>query len=158
MKSTILMAVLAVAFVSCQKEPFTNPDVAPHASMQAKIFPVITEPRQATLGDSTAVFSVGDRMTIYVPYEAAYDNLNSATMTITDETGQVMSFVDMTQSTDMMTGEMNVPQALQGSTFVFATIELHELYAGKTLTIHTQVSGGQTVSDDKLVNAFYVQY
>jgi hypothetical protein len=158
MKSTILMAILAIAFVSCKKDPFTVPDVTPQASMQAKIFPMVNEPRQATLGDASAIFTVGERITIYVPYDANYDNLTSATLTITDETGQVVTLVDMTQSTDMTAGEMNIPQQLQGSTFVFATIDLGEEYAGKTLSIHSQVSGGYTTSDDKLENAFSVQY
>jgi hypothetical protein len=158
MKSTILMAVLAVSFVSCKKDSFKIPDVTPQPHMEAKIYHVINEPRETVLGDSTAVFTVGERMTIYVPYEAIMDNLSSATLTITDEAGNVMAMVDMTQSTDMMAGQMNVPQQLQGASFVFATIDLGEEYAGRTLSIHSQVSGGQTVSDDAIQNAFSVQY
>lgn len=157
MKATILMAVLAIAFVSCKKGSFTVPDVTPQASMQAKISPVINQPREAMLGDSNAIFAVGERMTIYVPYNANNDGLEKATLMITDEAGAVITSVDMTRSTNIMTGGMNVPRHLQGSTFVFATIDLGEACAGKWLTLHTQVSGGHTVSDDKLVNAFFVQ-
>ncbi len=155
----IFMAVLAVVlFTSCKKDSFSVPDVTPQAQLQAKIFPVVNEPREAVLGDSSSVFTVGERMTIYVPYQVSLDVLNSATLTITDETGEVMALIDMTQSTDMTAGAMNVPQALQGANFVFATIDLGEEYAGRRLTLQTHVSGGLTVSDDMLPNAFSVQY
>jgi hypothetical protein len=157
MKATIYLAVLAIVFSSCKKDPFTVPDVTPQPQLQAKIFPVINEPREAVLGDTSAVFSVGERITIYVPYEAAFDEVSSATLIVTDESGDVMDSFAMGYSHQMMVGEMNVPQALQGSSFVFAIVEVGELYSGKTLSLQTQISGSRTVSDDYLPNAFSVR-
>lgn len=158
MKTTFLVAVLAISFASCKKDSFTVPDVQPQASLQARISPVVNEPFEAVLGDGSAVFTVGERMTIYVPYEVNNDDLSSATLTITDEAGDVMAVVDMSQSTQALAGEMNVPQQLKGLNFMFATIEFGEQYAGKTLSIHTQVSGDHTTSDDSMPNAFSVQF
>ena len=157
MKATIYLAVLAILFASCKKDPFTVPDVTPQPHLQAKIFPVINEPREAVLGDTSAVFSVGERLTIYVPYEATFDEIASATLIVTDESGDVMGSFDMGYSHQMSVGEMNVPQPLQGSNFVFATVEIGELYIGKTLSLQTQISGSHTVSDDYLPNAFSVR-
>ena len=160
MKTTLFVAVLAISFIACKKDPFTIPDGPPQnqPSLQARIFPAVNQPREATLGDGNAVFYVGERMTIYVPYDVNNEYLSSATLTITDENGTVMAAVDMTQSTNIAANESEVPQLLQGANFVFATVDLGEEYAGKTLSIQTQVSGGQTVSDDKLPNAFTVQF
>lgn len=158
MKTTLLVAVLAISFIACKKDPFTIPDVTPQPSLQAKIFPVVNSPREITLGDASAVFYVGERVTVYVPYEMNYDDLSAATLIVTDENGNVMTSLNMTQSTQMMAGELDVPQPLLGSNFVFANIDLGEEYAGKRLTIETQISGGRTVSDDKIFNAFSVQF
>jgi hypothetical protein len=157
MKATIYLAVLAILFASCKKDPFTVPDVTPHPQLQAKIFPIINEPREAVLGDTSAVFSVGERITIYVPYEATFDEVASATLIVTDESGDVIDSYNMSYSHQMAGDEMNVPQALQGGSFVFATVEIGELYAGKTLSIQAQISGDHTVSDDYLPNAFSVR-
>jgi hypothetical protein len=104
MKTTLLVAVLAISFVACKKDPFTVPDVTPQPSLQAKVYPFVNQP-----------------------------------------------------STDMMANELNIPQQLQGANFVFANVDLGEEFAGKTLSIKAQVSGGQTVSDDDVKNAFTVE-
>lgn len=159
MKTTLFVAVLAISFIACKKDPFTIPDVPmQQPSLQAKIFPAVNQPREATLGDGSAVFYVGERVTIYVPYDVNNEYLNSATLTISDQDGNVMASVDMTQSTNLAANELDIPVLLQGANFVFASVDLGEEYAGKTLSIQTQVSGGQTVSDDKLPNAFTVEF
>lgn len=158
MKTMLYMAMLAVLFTSCKKDSFKVPDVSPSPVLNATIFPEITEPRAATLGDSSSVFTVGEQITIYVPYEVSREQVTNAKLILTDEAGEVLDIFDMTDARDGMTGSLMVPQSLQGSNFFFATIGLDELYAGKMLNIHTQVSGDYRVSDDYLPNAFSVQY
>lgn len=158
MKTTLLVAVLAISFASCKKDSFTIPAVTPEPTLQARIHPVVNEPHEAVLGEGNAVFSVGERVTLYVPYDVNYDYLNSATLTITDESGNVMASVDMTQSTNLVAGDLNVPMELQGANFVFATIDLGEEYAGKTLSIRSEVAGSRTLSDHAITNAFSVQF
>lgn len=158
MKATIYLAVLATLFfTACKKDPFTIPDYTPQPSLQAKIYPAVNEPREAVLGDTNTVFQVGERITIYVPYESAYDQVRSAKMNVVDESGELVASYDMSYSYDAAANELNIPMALQGANFVFASIIIDEQYAGKRVSIQTQVSGDKTVSDDYIQNAFIVQ-
>lgn len=157
MKTTLLVAVLAISFVACKKDPFTVPDVTPQPSLQAKVYPFVNQPREAALGDTNTIFYVGERVTIYVPYEMTQDYFNTATLIVSDEEGNTIATLAMLPSTDMMANELNIPQQLQGADFVFANVDLGEEFAGKTLSIKAQVSGGQTVSDDDVKNAFTVE-
>lgn len=157
MKTTMLVAVLAISFIACKKDPFTIPDVSPQPSLEAKVYPYVNQPREAALGDVNTVFYVGERVTVYVPYNVTYDYLNHATLTVTDENGNMITSLEMTPSTDMLANELDVPQLLQGANFLFANIDLGEEYAGKKISIQTRVSGGQTVADDNMQNAFAVE-
>jgi hypothetical protein len=38
MKTTLFVAVLAISFIACKKDPFTIPNVTPQPSLQARIF------------------------------------------------------------------------------------------------------------------------
>ncbi|HYF31228.1 MAG TPA: hypothetical protein VD993_08925 [Chitinophagaceae bacterium] len=158
MKNVLYLAIMALVFSSCKKDSFNIPDVPPEPVLKANIFPEVTEPRSATLGDPNSIFTVGEQITIYVPYEVSHEHVTQAKLILTDETGEVVNAFDMTWSRDGMTDGLDVPQQLQGSNFLFVTIGLEELYAGKTLSIHTQVSGAYRVSDDHLPNAFSVQF
>lgn len=158
MKTTLFVAVLAMFCISCKKDSFTIPDVSPQAELKASIFPAIAQPRVATLGDPDAVFNVGDQMTIFVPYEISRDELSKARLLIKDDAGEILNIYDMTNSTDLSAFEITVPESLQGASFVFATINLDELYAGKVVSIEAQVSGNHRTFDAQLPNAFSVQY
>ncbi len=158
MKTTILTALMALLLMSCKKDSFTILDVTPQPELKAAIFPEVIEPRTATLGDSSSIFTVGELMTIFVPYEISRDQLTYAKLIIKDENGDVLNIFDMITSTDMTAYDVTVPMQIQGSNFVFATIDLEELYAGKMLSIEAQISGNHKVSDAKLNNAFTVQY
>jgi hypothetical protein len=157
MKTTIYMALLAFVLVSCKKDDFT-PDTPDQPVLTAKIFSSITEPREAVLGDSSSIFTPGEYIVIYVPYQMKNDELKTAMLNLTDDTGELLNSIDMISSTDMTVGEMNVPGQLQGSRFVYAVIELPEHYAGKMINIHAQISGKNTVSDDNMMNAFSVRF
>ncbi|HEY0676674.1 MAG TPA: hypothetical protein VGD17_00255 [Chitinophagaceae bacterium] len=160
MKTTLFSAVLALFLVSCQKD-YVSPQIVtttPEPALQAKIFPTVTEPREATLGESSAVFIVGERLTIYVPYEISNDDVSMATITITDENGNAMESFEMINSSRMMPNEPGVPLQLQGTEFLYATIELGEELGGKTLGIQTHITGNKTTSDDYLPNAFSVKF
>jgi len=157
MKTTIYMALLAFVLVSCKKDDFT-PDIPNEPVLTAKIYKAVTEPREAVLGDSATIFTPGEYIVIYVPYEMKQDELKAAMLNLTDESGELLTSIDMTSATDMTAGEMNVPAGLQGSRFVYAVVELQEHYAGKMINVHTQVSGKNTVSDDSVRNAFSVRF
>ena len=158
MKATVLTALMALLLISCKKDSFTIPDVTPQPELKAAIFPEVIEPRAATLGDSSSIFTVGELMTIFVPYEISRDQLTNAKLIIKDENGDILNIFDMSNSTDMTAYDITVPMQIQGSNFVFATIDLEELYAGKVISIEAQISGNHKVSDAKLNNAFTVQY
>ena len=158
MKTTVFAAIMALFLMSCKKDSFTIPDVTPQPELKAAIFPEVIQPRVATLGDSSSIFTVGEQMTIFVPYEISRDQLTNARLILKDENGDVVNVFDMTNSTDMTAWDVTVPIQIQGSNFVFATISLEELYAGKMLSIEAEISGSHKVSDAKLKNAFTVQY
>ena len=158
MKSTIIAAVLALSLISCKKDSFKVPDVTPQPELKATIFPEVNQPRVATLGESTTIFTVGEQMTIFVPYEISRDQLTNAKLVVKDEAGDVLNVFDMTNSTELNAWDLTVPVQIQGSNFVFATIGLDEVYAGKLLTIEAQVSGNHKTSDATIKNAFSVQF
>ena len=79
-------------------------------------------------------------------------------LVLKDENGDVVNVFDMSNSTEMSAWDVDVPVQLQGSNFVFATINLEEMYAGKMISIEAQISGNHKVSDARLNNAFTVQY
>lgn len=157
MKTTIYMALLAFVLVSCKKDDFT-PSVSDQPLLSAKIFRSVTEPHNAVLGDTSTVFNPGQYIVVYVPYDMKRDELKTAMLNLTDENNELLASIDMSASTDMTVGEMNVPAALQGARFVFAVIELPEHYAGKSISIHTQVSGNNSTCDDSIINAFSVKF
>ena len=158
MKSTVFAAIMALFLMSCKKDSFTIPDVTPQPELKAAIFPSVIQPRAATLGDSSSIFTVGELMTVFVPYEINRDQLTTARLVLKDENGDVVNVFDMSNSTEMSAWDVDVPVQLQGSNFVFATINLEEMYAGKMISIEAQISGNHKVSDARLNNAFTVQY
>ena len=158
MKTTVFAAIMALFLISCKKDSFTIPDVTPQAELNAAIFPSVIQPRTATLGDSSSIFTVGELMTIFVQYDINRDQLTTAKLVLKDENGEVMNIFDMSNSTDLTAWDIDVPIQLMGSNFVFATINLEEMYAGKLISIEAQISGNHKVSDAKLNNAFTVEY
>ena len=158
MKTTLFTAIMALFLISCKKDSFTIPDVTPQPELKAVIFPSVIQPRAATLGDSSSIFTVGELMTVFVPYEISRDQLTTARLILKDENGDVVNIFDMSNSTDMTAWDVDVPVQLKGSNFVFASISLEEMYAGKMISIEAQISGNHKVSDAKLMNAFTVQY
>lgn len=158
MKTTMYyLAVLAILFSSCTKSALTVPDVAVQPDLQAKIYTTVNEPRDAVLGDPGTFFIVGEKVTIYIPYENSYSEIYLATFNLLDESGAVITSLDITDSKNGADG-LNVPASLQGKNFLHATIDMKEEFAGKTLGIQTQVSDGQTVSHDYMKYAFNVMY
>lgn len=158
MKTTMYcLAVLAMLFSSCTKSALSVPDVVAQPDLQAKIYTAVNEPRDAVLGDPATFFIVGERVTIYIPYENSHSDITLATFGLIDESGEVLTSLDITESKNSADG-LNVPASLQGMNFLHATIDMKEEFAGKTLSIQTQVSDGQTVSHDYMKYAFNVMY
>jgi hypothetical protein len=158
MKATMYcVAVLAILFSSCTKSAFSVPDVAVQPDLQAKIYTTVNEPRDAELGDPATFFIVGEKVTVYIPYENSFSEIYLATFNLLDDAGTLLESIDITESKNGADG-LSVPASLQGKNFLHATIDMKEEYAGKTFGIQTQVSDGQTVSHDYIKNAFNVMY
>jgi hypothetical protein len=157
MKTTMYLAVLAMLFSSCKKSAEIVPDLSVQPNFLAKIFTSVNEPRDAVLGDAATFFIVGEKVTIYIPYENSSSDITMATFNLLDEAGEVITSMDITESKNSAEG-LNIPSSLQGTNFLHATIDMKEEFAGKTLSIQTQVSDGRTVYEDYLYQAFNVMF
>jgi len=151
------LAVMAILFSSCTRPALIVPEAPVQSKLQANIYTTVNEPRTAVLGDPATFFIVGEKVTIYIPYENSYSDIDLATFNLLDESGAVITSLDITGSKNNFDG-LNVPASLQGIDFLHATIEMKEEFAGKMLGIQTLVSDGQTISDDYMKYAFNVIY
>jgi hypothetical protein len=155
--SIALSAVIAITFASCKKSVETVDPSLKDAQLFAKIYPIVNQPTDAVLGDGSASFASGDKVVVYVPYEIANDEISIADLVIKDDMGELSLIKQLQVSTDPVAEGLNVPAELQGTQFLFGTIEVDDSFANKNFVLSIEIRGANHgYSADKIENAFSV--
>lgn len=151
-------AVLTVlAFTSCKKSVQIVDPSLNNPQINARIYPNVNQPTDATLGESSAAFSIGDKIIVYVPYQIANDEISEANLIIKDENGEMNIVKPLEISADPVAEGLNVPADLQGLQFMYGTIEVDQTFANKNFLLSIEVRGTNAgYSADKIENAFTV--
>ena len=154
--SFALTAVLALAFTSCKKSVQMVDPSLKNATIYAKIYPNVTQPTDAVLGDGSATFGVGEKVVVYVPYQIANDDITIADLVIKDDLGELMITKSLYISSDPVGEGLVVPADLEGTQFMYGTIEIDEAFANKNFIISIEIRGTNSGCSDKIENAFSV--
>jgi hypothetical protein len=154
--SSALAIVLVLVFTSCKKS-MTYVDPALHnPEINAIIYRTVNQPTDAVLGESPT-FSIGDKVVVYVPYQIANDEIAYADLIIREDIGEWYVMKSLQISLDPVGEGLNVPQELQGTQFMYGTIEIDENFANKNLVLSIEIRGAHSAySSDKVENAFVV--
>ena len=155
--SFALAIVLVLGFTSCKKS-LTYVDPAINLpQINARIYPNVNQPTDVVLGDASASFGIGDKVVVYVPYQIANDQISFADLVIKDAAGEWSVTKQLQISLDPVEEGLNVPAELQGTQFMFGTIEIDENFANRNLVLSIEIRGTQSgYSTDKIENAFVV--
>jgi len=151
-------AVLTVlAFTSCKKSVEIVDPSLNEPTINARIYPNVNQPTDATLGEASASFAVGDKIVVYVPYQIANDEISEAYLTIKDENGEMNIMKPLSISVDPVAEGLYVPDELQGTQFMYGTIEVDDTFASKNFFLSIEVRGTNAgYSANQIHNAFTV--
>src|ERR1700730_988245 len=156
--SIVLFSILALAITSCSKSVQTVDPSLHNPEINALIYRNVNQPTNAVLGESTATFAIGDKIIVYVPYQIANDEINTADLIIRDDQGELVTTKQLTISIDPVAEGLNVPDELQGTQFLYGTIEVEDFYANKNLNLSIEIRGANSgYGTDKIDKAFTVQ-
>ena len=153
--SLAFSAVIAIALFSCNKsvtvvDPASNPP-----TISAHIYPNVTQPSDAALG--SAIFSIGEKVVIYVPYEISNDEINTAELVISDGQGELITRKPLIPMMDAAAEGLIVPDELVGTQFLYGTIDVDDSFTNKNITLSIEIRGMNSgYSEDKIENAFSV--
>lgn len=126
--------------------------------LKSDIYPVATKPAEMVIGNEQAICTVGETVTLFLPYRIAADDIQYATITLTDGlTGEMVRQIPMVLSTDLSVLNVTVPEEIQGSTFMFVNIPIENDLIGRTLNVATKITARIQTSDDTMESAFQVQ-
>ncbi len=155
--SIALFAILAFAVTSCKKTvEYVDPSLH-NPEINAQIYHIVNQPTDAVLGESSAIFAIGDKIVVYVPYQIANDEINTADLIIKDDQGELVTTKQLTISVDPVSEGLNVPEELQGTQFLYGTIEVEDYYANKNLNLSIEIRGiNSAYATDKIDSAFTV--
>ena len=158
--SITLLTFLTILFFSCNKNEshyfLAKDEVAPR--LESTIFPVVTKPTEMVIGNEQSLCSVGETITLFLPYQVVADDIQHATISLKDEsTGDVVREMEMVSSTDLSILNVTVPEEIQGSGFMFITIPIESDLSGKRIGVSTKITAYKQFSEDAMHNAFLVQ-
>lgn len=155
--SSALTVLTVLAFTSCKKSVDIVDPSLNDPKINAKIYPNVNQPTDATLGEASASFAVGDKIVVYVPYQIANDEISEANLIIKDENGEMNMTKPLTISMDPVAEGLNVPDELKGTQFMYATIEVDDSYASKNFKLSLEIRGTNAgYATDKIENAFTI--
>ncbi len=155
-----LMAVLSLLLFSCNKNDsqyiFAEQAVTP--KLESTIYPVVTRPSELVIGTEQSILTVGETMTVFLPYQITGDDIQNATLSFKDAvTGELVKESSMMLSTDLSILNVSVPEELQGTSFMFVTIPIEVDLTGKRIDLSTKIVAYKLSSEEKMTNAFQVQ-
>lgn len=163
MKNLIRNAYFSIFILflsSCSKDNsyylFASEETA--SRFEANVFPVATKPAEISLGNELSVANVGETLTFFVPYMVVSDDVQTATISLTDDiSGAVIREIPMNMSTDLSVLNVIVPEEIQGTNFLFASIPIENDMAGLSVTVSAKVTGNKENVEDMIKNAFRIQ-
>jgi hypothetical protein len=165
MKTLVRFAMLSLfsaTLFSCTKtidKEWASASTPPvtEASVSAKIYDYTTQPSFMNLGSQAAILEQGNTITIFVPYAIANDKVTTATLTVKDaEFDELIGTYNLLPSTSSAAAQLVVPEELKFSTFMFATFTVNEAYAGKKVSLYSNIAGSKVATEDSFANAFSV--
>jgi hypothetical protein len=156
------IALLSFVTLSCTKtdlskltaEPAPNND----AAITSRIERNIVQPIEVELGTPDAIIHQGETVTIFLPYSIANETFAATKITMTDDaTGLPINTYDLVPSTDPSASQLTLPGTIFNEPqFFFVSFVADEAYAGKTVSITTNLEGQVTYSIEELKAAFSV--
>jgi len=150
------LALFTIALFSCNKTVDVVDPGVKMATINAQIYPNVNQPYDAVLG-SSAVFSIGEKVVVYIPYQIANDEINDADLIIRDDQGELVYRTPLLQTGDPVAEGLTVPDELVGTQFMYGTIEVDNAFANKNFVLSIEVRGiNSGYSEDKIENAFSV--
>ena len=158
--SAVYPALLSLLLFSCSRNEshyiFAKDEI--QARLESKIYPIVTKPGEMAIGNEQAICSVGETVTLFVPYQVVADDVQNAILYVKDATtGEIVRELAMTLSTDLSILNVTVPEEIQGSTFMFVSLPIENDLGGKHLSLSTQIIANKISSEDAVTNAFQVQ-
>ena len=155
--SSAFAVITVLAFTSCKKSVEIVDPSLHDPKINARIYPNVNQPTDATLGEASASFASGDKIVVYVPYQIANDEISEANLIIKEENGEMSVMKPLNISMDPVAEGLNVPDELKGTQFMYGTIEVDDSYASKNFLISIEIRGTNAgYSADKIENAFTV--
>ena len=152
-------AILCVGAVSCTKS--TSGIAMPSNNepfIYSKINTSIAQPIHMQLGTESSILSVGDRVTIFLPYSSRNEEFVSRNITMTDVlTEEPIRTYQLVSSEDPSASDLILPDdMLDQQNFFFVTFVIDESYTGKSITLKSTLEGQHTSSRDVMPAAFSV--
>ena len=110
------------------------------------------------IGNEQSICTVGETVTLFLPYHVFSDDIQNATIVVTDAlTGETVRQLPMTLSTDLSVLNVTVPEEIQGTSFMFVNVPVENDLIGRTLNVATKIVATKQTSEDAVKNAFQVQ-
>ena len=159
--STSWLALFSLLFFACNKNdgPYAYAPEEIPAKLEAHIYPVITGTTgEIILGKEQSTLTVGETVTLFLPYRMVSDDIQNGKLTITDATtGEIVRELNMTFSTDLSVINIAVPEEIQGSTFMFVNLPVDSDLIGRWFNVDAKLEAYKLTTEDNLKNAFNVQ-
>src|SRR5882762_6899339 len=90
-----LFAILSLVLFSCSKEdqlpPYTGGSAQP--TIVTTLNPSVTQPFDAMLGSSAAVFQVGNTVTLYLSTQTVNESVSSVNLSVRDSETQELLYI-----------------------------------------------------------------
>jgi hypothetical protein len=156
---TSYLVLLSLLFFSCNKNE-SHYIFAPEAVeeiLESHIYPVVTKPTEMVIGNPESVCTVGETVTLFLPYKVVADDIQNGIVSLKDAvTGETVRELEMTLSTDLSVINVTVPEEIQGSSFMFVNIPIEADLLGKTLNVSTRLVAYKQNSEDAVANALVI--
>jgi len=159
--STSYLVLFSLLFLACSKNEshyiLANEELAER--LDSDIYPVATKAAtEIVIGNEHSTCAVGETVTLFLPYHIVSDDIQHATLTVTDAlTGETVREIAMVLSTDLSVLNVTVPEEIQGSTFMFVNVPVENDLIGRTLNVSTRIVAYKQNSEDEVKNALMIQ-
>jgi hypothetical protein len=158
--SASYLVLFTLLFLACSKNEshYILADDKLPERLDSDIYPVATKPGEMVIGNEQAICTVGETVTLFLPYHVVSDDIQHATIAVTDAlTGETVRDLKMTLSTDISVLNVTVPEEIQGTSFMFVNVKVENDLIGRTLNVATKIVAYKQTSEDAVKNAFQVQ-
>jgi len=128
---------------------------------QSAILPFIVQPFELKLGDMTRELPTGSTGVFYVTLSGSFANdpPSAATFTLKDDnTGDEIETYTLIPSDEAESYGIVVPDKLVGQKFMFAIVDLGELYNDKAVALHSEITVNGSTSIAQFDHAFSVTF